>query len=45
MKELNYSEMNPEELREVQYKLIIAMLKEDKILRKQVKEKLKWWRI
>ena len=38
-------ELNPEELREVQYNLIIAMLKEDKILRKQVKEKLKWWRI
>ncbi len=36
--------MNPEELRETQYKLIIAMLKEDEILRKQVKEKLKWWK-
>jgi len=37
--------MNPEELRETQCKLIIAMLKEDKILRKQVREKLKWWDI
>ena len=33
--------MNPEELREVQYKLIMAMLKEDEELRKQVKEWLK----
>ena len=33
---------NPEELRETQYKLIIAMLKEDEELRKSVKEYLKW---
>ena len=34
--------MNPEELRETQYKLIIAMLKEDEDLKKSVKEYLKW---
>ena len=42
MKELNYSEMNPEELRETQCKLIIAMLKEDEELKKAIKEYLKW---
>ena len=34
--------MSPEELRKIQFKLIIAMLKEDEELRKSVKEYLKW---
>jgi len=34
--------MNPEEVREAQFRIIIAMLKEDEDLQKQVKAYMGW---
>lgn len=36
--------MNPEKLRETRYKIIIDLLKDDPVLRENVKDALKWWK-